>query len=139
MEKYRNLDYLEHESAKHRKNEDERKEEQDKRLKKMRERLLKDEVDLLRGGRAGDGEEDDVRGRVAKNGMLNPRNSGFVHHIFYCAHISNIGCTFVSNLIIRHSVGFFHENPHYIMFKDSFYTLLRDHVVSVPVTQSVSH
>ena len=54
MEKYRNLDYLEHESQKHRKNEEERKEEQERRLKKMRERLLKEEVDLLRGGRGGD-------------------------------------------------------------------------------------
>ena len=58
MEKYRNLDYLEHESEKYQKNEDERKEEQERRLKKMRERLLKEEVDLLRGGRAGDGDED---------------------------------------------------------------------------------
>lgn len=78
MEKYRNLDYLEHESAKHRKSEDERKEEQNKRLKKMRERLLKDEVELLRGGRAGDGEEDDDGGRVVKNGHLISRNSGYV-------------------------------------------------------------
>ena len=58
MEKYRNLDYLEHESEKYRKNEEERKEEQERRLKKMRERLLKEEVDLLRGGRAGDNDED---------------------------------------------------------------------------------
>ena len=53
MEKYRNLDYLEHESEKYRKNEEERMEEQERRLKKTRERLLKDEVDLLRGGDDG--------------------------------------------------------------------------------------
>lgn len=79
MEKYRNLDYLEHESQKHRKNEEERKEEQERRLKKMRERLLKEEVDLLRGGRGGDGDGDDDTGRVAKNGTSNSRNSGYVH------------------------------------------------------------
>ena len=65
MEKYRNLDYLEHESEKYRKNEEERKEEQERRLKKMRERLLKEEVDLLRGGRGGDG-DDEIAGTVIK-------------------------------------------------------------------------
>lgn len=57
MEKYRNLDYLEHESEKYRKREEERIEEQEKRLKKTRERLLKEEVELLRGGR-GDRDDD---------------------------------------------------------------------------------
>jgi hypothetical protein len=66
MEKYRNLDYLEHESEKYRKNEEERKEEQERRLKKMRERLLKEEVDLFRGGR-GEG-EDDMGGGILKGG-----------------------------------------------------------------------
>ena len=41
MEKYRNLDFLEHESEKYQRNDDERREEQERRLKKMRERLLK--------------------------------------------------------------------------------------------------
>ena len=54
MEKYRNLDFLEHESEKYQRNEDERREEQERRLKKMRERLLKEEVDLLRGGPLND-------------------------------------------------------------------------------------
>lgn len=84
MEKYRNLDYLEHESQKHRKNEEERKEEQERRLKKMRERLLKEEVDLLRGGRGGDGDGDDDTGRVAKNGISNSRNSGYMHCVVSC-------------------------------------------------------
>lgn len=84
MEKYRNLDYLEHESQKHRKNEEERKEEQERRLKKMRERLLKEEVELLRGGRGGDGDGDDDTGRVAKNGVSNSRNSGYVHSVVFC-------------------------------------------------------
>ncbi len=44
MEKHRNLDYLEHELDKYRVSEEERKEEHDKKLKKMRERLLKEEV-----------------------------------------------------------------------------------------------
>lgn len=57
MEKYRNLDYLEHESEKYHKREEERIEEQEKRLKKTRERLLKEEVELLRGGR-GDRDDD---------------------------------------------------------------------------------
>jgi clusterin-associated protein 1 len=54
MEKYRNLDYLEHELEKYHRDEQERKEEQERKLKKMRERLLKEEVDLLRGGRRDD-------------------------------------------------------------------------------------
>ena len=52
IEKFRNLDYLEHELEKYHKNELERKEEHDRRLKKMREKLLREEVDLLRGERA---------------------------------------------------------------------------------------
>jgi hypothetical protein len=44
MEKHRNLDYLEFELDEYRRNEEERKEEQDRKLKKMRERLYKEEV-----------------------------------------------------------------------------------------------
>jgi len=54
IEKFRNLDYLEHELAKYHKIEEEKKEEHERKLKKMRERLLKDEVDLLRGEKGGD-------------------------------------------------------------------------------------
>jgi len=57
MEKHRNLDYLEHELDKYRRNEEERMQEQDRRLRKMRERLLKEEVDLMRGARGDDEEE----------------------------------------------------------------------------------
>lgn len=56
MEKYRNLDYLEFELEKYRRNEEERKQEQDAKLKKMRERLYKDEVELMRGERSGMGD-----------------------------------------------------------------------------------
>ena len=68
MEKYRNLDYLEHESENYRKREEERIEEQEKRLKKTRERLLKEEVELLRGGR---GDRDDEMGAstVTRSGL----------------------------------------------------------------------
>ena len=55
IDKYRNLDYLEHELEKYRKQEEERQEQQAARVKKMRERLLKEEVDLLRGGGGGGG------------------------------------------------------------------------------------
>lgn len=58
MEKHRNLDYLEHELDKYRRNEDERMEEQERKLRKMRERLLKEEVDLMRG----EGREPDAHG-----------------------------------------------------------------------------
>lgn len=58
MEKHRNLDYLEFELDKYRRNEEERKEEQDRKLKKMRERLYKEEVELMRGSGAGRTEED---------------------------------------------------------------------------------
>jgi clusterin-associated protein 1 len=53
MEKYRNLDYLEHELAKYHRQEEERMEEHDRKLKKMREKLLKEEVEILRGHRDG--------------------------------------------------------------------------------------
>eukprot|EP01038_Epipyxis_sp_PR26KG_P006134 gene6134-8458_t len=59
MEKHRNLDYLEFELDKYRKLEEERKEEHDRRLKKMRERLLKEEVDLMRGGARNDNDDED--------------------------------------------------------------------------------
>ena len=49
IEKVRNLDYLERELEKYHKAEEERKEEHDRKLKKMREKLRKEEVDLLRG------------------------------------------------------------------------------------------
>jgi len=50
MEKHRNLDYLEFELDKYRRSEEERKEEHDRKLKLMRERLYKEEVELMRGG-----------------------------------------------------------------------------------------
>lgn len=105
MEKYRNLDYLEHESQKHRKNEEERKEEQERRLKKMRERLLKEEVDLLRGGRAVDGDDD--TGRVAKNGISNSRNSGYVHCgvLYYIMHNIIFTATSYTCLCKRYTVS----------------------------------
>jgi clusterin-associated protein 1 len=53
MEKLRNLDYLESELEKYHKAEAEQMEEQERKLKKMRERLLKEEVDLMRGGTDG--------------------------------------------------------------------------------------
>lgn len=53
MEKYRNLDYLEHELQKYHQQEQERMEEHDRKLKKMREKLLKEEVEILRGHRDG--------------------------------------------------------------------------------------
>jgi clusterin-associated protein 1 len=56
MDKHRNVDYLESELDKYRRNEEEKKEEQDRKLKKMRERLLKEEVDLMRGQKADGGD-----------------------------------------------------------------------------------
>lgn len=58
MEKYRNLDYLENELHKYHKQEEERMEEHDRKLKKMREKLLKEEVEILRGHRDGGGRDD---------------------------------------------------------------------------------
>lgn len=62
MEKHRNLDYLEHELDKYRRNEEERMAEHEKKLRKMRERLLKEEVDLMRGNRPDDADEDNRYG-----------------------------------------------------------------------------
>lgn len=57
IDKYRNLDYLEHELEKYHRSEDERKQEHDRRMKKMRERLVREEVELLRGNRQADEDE----------------------------------------------------------------------------------
>lgn len=62
MEKHRNLDYLEHELDKYRRNEEERMAEHERKLRKMRERLLKEEVELMRGGVRGDDDADDRYG-----------------------------------------------------------------------------
>lgn len=51
VQKYRNLDYLEHELEQYTLAEQERKQEADRRLQKMREKLLKEEVEILRGNR----------------------------------------------------------------------------------------
>ena len=51
IDKYRNLDYLEKELEKYHRLEEEKKQEHDRRLKKMRDRLLREEVELLRGTR----------------------------------------------------------------------------------------
>ena len=59
MEKLRNLDYLEQELEKYHRNEQEQMEDQERRLKKMRERLLKEEVDLMRGGSRQDDRDGD--------------------------------------------------------------------------------
>lgn len=56
IEKFRNLDYLEKELNKYHKIEEEKKEDHQRKLKKMREKLLKDEVDLLRGEKSGAGD-----------------------------------------------------------------------------------
>jgi clusterin-associated protein 1 len=71
LEKYRNLDYLEHELAKYHRKEEERKEEQERRLKKMRERLLKEEVEILRGNRDDEGYESILSKSGGKMGHVN--------------------------------------------------------------------
>lgn len=49
--KHRNLDYLEHELNAYHKAEEERRLENESKLKRVRDKLLKEEVELLRGGR----------------------------------------------------------------------------------------
>lgn len=83
MEKYRNLDYLEHESEKYRKREEERIEEQEKRLKKTRERLLKEEVELLRGGR-GDRDDDMGAPIVTRPGLAQSQSLLRYTEACYC-------------------------------------------------------
>ena len=58
MEKFRNLNYLENELEQHHKHEEERRIENERRLKKMRERLIKEEVELLRGNGNGSNRDD---------------------------------------------------------------------------------
>ena len=67
LEKYRNLDYLEHELEKYNKHEEERKADHERKLKKMRERLLKEEVDLLRGGKKDDSDSPIKGGSASSN------------------------------------------------------------------------
>ena len=81
MEKYRNLNYLEHESEKYRKREEERIEEQEKRLKKTRERLLKEEVELLRGGR---GDRDDDMGAPVVTRLGLAQSQSLMRYIDTC-------------------------------------------------------
>ena len=66
MERHRNLDYLEHELEKFRLAEEERREEQQRKLVKMRERLLRDEVEILRGDRDGEAEDYQEKARAAR-------------------------------------------------------------------------
>jgi len=68
LDKQRNLDYLESELDKFRRAEEEQMEEQERRLKKMRERLLKEEVDLMRGGDKGTAGGNGSRGGIASSG-----------------------------------------------------------------------
>ena len=60
IEKYRNLDYLEFELEKYHKAEEERKIEHEKKLQKMRERLYRDEDELLLGSKQNDNDNDVV-------------------------------------------------------------------------------
>lgn len=78
--KYRNIEYLESELAAHRLREEEQRQEQAARVKKMRERLLKEELELLRSGgdlkaKDRDGVSDDDDDRKKQNsrgkGVLN--------------------------------------------------------------------
>lgn len=72
MEKHRNVDYLEFELDKYRRSEEERKEEHDRKLKKMRERLYKEEVELMRGGGTrGQDDADEDRAYGAKKESYN--------------------------------------------------------------------
>jgi clusterin-associated protein 1 len=66
IEKYRNLDYLEHELQEYVRNEEEKKQERDARLKKMRERLNKEEVELLRGGKGRDDDDDKAGSKITR-------------------------------------------------------------------------
>ena len=65
--KFRNLEYLESELAGHRLREEEQRQEQAARVKKMRERLLKEEVELLRNGGDLKGKEGRISGEENDN------------------------------------------------------------------------
>ncbi len=88
MEKYRTLDYLENELEQYHKAEEERKEEHDRKLKRMREKLLKEEVEVLRGNRRDDADEEyrppaNSAGRGnAGQGAASSANSG--GYVFIC-------------------------------------------------------
>lgn len=83
MEKYRTLDYLENELEQYHKAEEERKEEHDRKLKRMREKLLKEEVEVLRGNRRDDADEEYKppansagRGNAGQGGMSSANSGG---------------------------------------------------------------
>ena len=62
IDKYRNLDYLENQLEQVHRHEEERMQEHERRMKKMREKLLREEVALMRGGRDDDGKSGDGYG-----------------------------------------------------------------------------
>jgi len=73
IEKYRNLDYLENELQKYHNSEQERIEEHNRKLKKMREKLLKEEVAILRGHRDAGRGNDDGYGETGYESVLKGR------------------------------------------------------------------
>ena len=72
VEKFRNLDYVEHELEKYHTAEEERRVEQEKRLLKMRERLYREEVELLRGSKQDEDQENTKR--ITNNGRSGNSN-----------------------------------------------------------------
>ena len=102
MEKYRTLDYLENELEQYHKAEEERKEEHDRKLKRMREKLLKEEVEVLRGNRRDDADEEYKppansagRGNAGQSGMSSANSGGYVFIKFnFVEHFSDVilGC-----------------------------------------------
>ena len=109
IEKFRNLDYLEHELNKYHKIEEEKKEEHERKLKKMRERLLKDEVELLRGEKAGDmgggsGAQSKSSGAGRASSNAAKRNSDDVREtvqsISFCSCVLSPPIQFSHNLFV---------------------------------------
>ena len=77
IEKYRNIGYIEHELNKYRIQEEEKRQKQIIRINKMRERLLKEEVELLRGGGGDSKGEKKMNGSGGGAGGRNFNGKGF--------------------------------------------------------------
>lgn len=67
IEKYRNVEYLEHELERYNQEEQEKLEESERNLRRMQKRLKEEELKILRGEHEGDLELDDRRGGRGKD------------------------------------------------------------------------
>merc|ERR1719269_263674 len=80
LERFRNLDYLEHELDLLNRAEQEKMEENERRLKQLQQRLREEEWRLLRGEQEGDGDELLENSKRTKNGQKRSQSRQKMHN-----------------------------------------------------------